>query len=380
MTPHEIYSRDSSVYLVSGEDKFEALQHAIEQSGFVADLNYRWSVSGKPQNEFQVVIKPNFMTASIPEEDSPVYTDPKLVEELIAVIRGQGFEQITVVESENVYNYSYRGRLVARVAEMCGYTGHGYRIASMTEEKTRLYYGGLLGEHIVGRTWLTADYRISFAKNKSHWQCYYTGCLKNIYGCLPEWDKMRHYHGSRRGQNIEFSDATIDIVDRLPVHFGFLDAWVSGDGLTGHVRDAEPNHTCMIFASDNIFALDWVAGEKMNIHPLENVVMQKAVQRWGTFKINRVGDMTPWEKWDNVRPYVVKMLDFLEEFYGLSRFMSRAMAAQQDARFKPASRFHWFFKFTHKIVSLIDGLTTKKIPETAAVNVRTMTLSKSRST
>ena len=305
-----------------------------------------------------------------------MYTDPKLVEELIAVIRGQGFEQIAVVEAENVYNYWYRGRRVAKVAEMCGYTGQGYRIASMTEEKTRLDYGGLLGEHVVGRTWLEADYRISFAKNKTHWQCYYTACLKNIYGCLPEWDKMHYYHGMRRGKNIEFSDATIEIVDRLPVHFGFLDAWVSGDGLTGHVRDADPNHTRMIFASANIFALDWVAGEKMNLHPLDNVVIQKAVQRWGTININRVGDMTPWSGWDNVRPFVVKSLDILEEFYALSRFMSRAMAAQQDPGFKPVSRFQWFFSFTHKIVSLVDGLTTKQVPRVAEANTIAMTTSK----
>ena len=49
MKPHEIYSRDSSVYLVSGENKFDALHRAIEQSGFVANLNNRWSASGKPK-------------------------------------------------------------------------------------------------------------------------------------------------------------------------------------------------------------------------------------------------------------------------------------------------------------------------------------------
>ena len=88
---------------------------------------------------------------------------------------------------------------------------------------------------------------------------------------------MRHYHTQRRGRNIEFSDATILICDRLPIHFGFLDAWVSGDGLTGHVRDADPNATRTIFASDNIFALDWVAGEKMQIDPLDNAVVRRAI-------------------------------------------------------------------------------------------------------
>jgi uncharacterized protein (DUF362 family) len=373
---HEIYSQDSTVHLVSGEEKIACLHQAMEQSGFVPNLLDRWNQSGKSKDDFLIAIKPNIMTASKHEEDSPVYTDPNLVEELIATIRGEGFSQTAVVEAENVYNYSYSGRRVAAVAEMCGYSGNGYRIASMTEEKTPLDYGGLLGEHVVGKTWLDADYRISFAKNKTHWQCYYTACIKNVYGCLPEWDKMRFYHGTRHGKNIEFSDATLEIVGRLPVHFGFLDAWVSGDGLTGHVHDANPNHTRTILASENILALDWVAGEKMNLHPLDNVVIQKAVNKWGTVDIQRVGDMTPWPNWNNVRPYVIKILDVLEEYYGLSRFMSRTMAAEQDPRFKPVSRFHQFFDLAHKIILFFESLTTHQIPEGSRENTIQMTMSK----
>ena len=43
---------------------------------------------------------------------------------------------------------------------------------------------------------------------------------------------------------------------------------------------------------------------------------------------------------------------------------------------KPVSRFQWFFNFTHKIVSLIDGVTTRQVPRTAVANVRTVTVSK----
>jgi len=371
--PHEIYSHDSTVYLVTGTDKFDALHRAIEQSGFISNLLVRWKSSGKSKSDFLIAIKPNIMTASIHEEDSPVYTDPVLVEELIHIMRGEGFSQFVVVEAENVYNYSYSGRRVPKVAEMCGYTGNGYRIVSLTEDKVPFDYGGLLGRHVVGRIWLEADYRISFAKNKTHWQCFYTACLKNVYGCLPEWDKMRYYHIRRRGHRIDFYDATVLIVDRIPVHFGFLDAWVSGDGLTGHVRDATPNHTHMILASENVFALDWVAGEKMQVHPLDNFVVQRAVSLWGNINITRVGDMTPWPDWDNVRPFVVKMLDILQKFYGLSRFMSRALAAHMDPRFKPVSRFHRFFEFTHGVVRFIEGLLTKQAAKTSQPMIVVMT-------
>ena len=38
---------------------------------------------------------------------------------------------------------------------------------------------------MVGRTWRDADFRVSFAKNKTHTRAWYTLCIKNIYGALP---------------------------------------------------------------------------------------------------------------------------------------------------------------------------------------------------
>ncbi len=75
----------------------------------------------------------------------------------------------------------------------------------------------------------------------------------------------------------EFYECCILMLNAFPVHFGFLDAWVSGDGFSGHVHDAKPNQTNTIFASENVFALDWVMGEKMNINPALNYVVQEAI-------------------------------------------------------------------------------------------------------
>lgn len=373
MGRHELYSKDARVVLVGGADKHEALRVAVERSGFVANVEARWAASGKPKDQFSVVIKPNIMTASVREEDSPVYTDPALVEALFGILRQEGFSRFAVVESENVYNYSYRGRTVRKVAEMCGYTGTGYDIANLTEEAVPCDYAGLLGAHTAGRTWMEADYRVSFAKNKTHWQCYYTGCLKNVYGCLPEWDKMLFYHGRRRGKDIEFHDATVEVVERFPVHFGFLDAWVSGDGLTGHVRDASPNPTRMILASENILALDWVAGEKMGLDPMTNVVVRKAVARWGPVRVERDGDMTPWVRWRNLRPIVLWVMDIVEEWYGVSRFFSRLAAAYQDPRFPPVNRLQWFFGLAHVVVRALERLAVTSTLEQQAPRRREMT-------
>jgi hypothetical protein len=167
---------------------------------------------------------------------------------------------------------------------------------------------------------------------------------------------MRHYHGKDR----EFYECCILAVDRFPVHFGFLDAWVSGDGFSGHVRDAKPNLTRTIFASDNIYALDWVMGEKMEINPAHNYVIQEAMFRWGTIQINRVGNMTPWYPWENIRPFVVIALDAIEEAYWTSRFFSRAFASEQDGRFAPVSRGQFLFGAIQALTRLLEGLAVKK--------------------
>ncbi len=357
---HPVYSRDATVYVVSGEEKFETFHRAIEQSGFINHVLDRWRATTKAQDEFRIAIKPNIMTASRHEENSPVYTDPALVEDLIRLLRAEGFSRFTVVETQNVYNYSYTGRTVQAVAEMCGYSGDGYDIVDLNDDTVPLDYGGLLGVHPAGRAWLDADYRVSFAKNKTHWQCFYTASLKCVYGCLPMWDKMKVYHGrGRGGRNIEFFHATVLVNEKMPAHFGFMDAWVSGDGLTGHVRDPHPNETRTIFASENCFALDWVAGEKMQIDPGQNYVLQEAMHRWGTIHITRVGNMTPWVLWDNVRPIVVIGFNVIEEFYWFGRFMSRAAATESDPRFPQVGRFQGFFKVMQAIVRLLEGLLTR---------------------
>lgn len=357
---HPIFSRDATVYLVTGEDKFDALQRAAAQSGFLAHVREHWQASGKAREDFRIAIKPNIMTASIHQDDSPIYTDPALVETLIRLLRAEGFSQLAVVEAQNVYNYSYTGRTVPAVASMCGYSGDGYEIVDLTEDAVPFDYGGVLGMHIAGRAWLNADYRISFAKNKTHWQCFYTACLKNVYGCLPAWDKMKVYHGKGRGgRDIEFFQATILINEKLPPHFAFLDAWVSGDGLTGHVRDARPNQTRTIFASENAFALDWVAGEKMQLDPAQNYVIQEALHRWGTIQITRVGNLTPWEPWLNVRRPVIIGFNVSEEFYWLGRVLSRAAATEMDPRFPQIRRFGGVFRILQAIVRVVERLMVR---------------------
>ena len=147
------------------------------------------------------------------------------------------------------------------------------------------HFDGPVGDHFVGPTWRDADFRISFAKNKTHTWAWYTLCLKNIYGTLPLQNKIHEYHYKR-----EIYYPTIDMLVAFPVHFGIVDAFIGADGPFGIFADKDPNPTRTVIAGENIVAVDWVGASKMGLDPMVSRYMQLAVQVFGRPKIDLVGD------------------------------------------------------------------------------------------
>jgi uncharacterized protein (DUF362 family) len=330
---HPIYSKESTVYIIQKKNKRRCLEKAVTESHFIAHLNAHWKESGEPKEAFRIAIKPNFMCASF-ETDISVYTDVELVECLVEMIRKEGYEDISVVESQMVWSLFRDGRAVAAVAAMLGYSQNGYRIVDLTPNPVDVNYDDeLLGPDYAGPAWMDANYRISFAKNKTHFQCYYTGCMKNIYGCLPVQDKLCRYHKGLRGRDQEFHTATIAILEKFPVDFAFLDAYFSGDGFAGLIRDGSPNVTNTIICGENCFAVDWVQGEKMGLDPRRNYVVQRAVERWGEPQITTEGPTEEWEPWQNVPRGVGAVANILEEWYHFARFVCYIFAYRMDPRF-----------------------------------------------
>jgi uncharacterized protein (DUF362 family) len=307
MAKHAPYGRDASVHIETGSDKETVLDRAIAASGFLEHVEAAFADDGGQRAAFAIAIKPNLMSPAAASGDAAGdQTDPALVERLIAALRGAGFETIAVVESALA-----GGPTVAQAAELAGYSLDGYRIADLSEEAVPFVYGGVLGDHVAGRSWLEADYRICFGKGKTQWQCFFSGCLANIYGCLPEPDKLGRYHGTGH----EFFECCVLAADRLPLDFAFLDAWVGGDGRRSHAHRRGARETRTIFASDNAFALDWVAAEKMGLDPELSFVMQEALLRWGTIQINRRGNVATWPQWRNVRPLTVTAVHLFEPLF-----------------------------------------------------------------
>lgn len=283
-----------------GEDKFDLTDKAISESKFLEDLDRRREQSGKNKENFLVAIKPNIMMFTHSEDPVASYTDPALVEHLIKKIRDVGFGNIRVVESRNSYGNWYKNREVENVARIAGYTRSGYDVVDLSLDLIEHTYSGILQTHFVGRTWEQADYRISFAKNKTHVEDAYTLTLKCIYGTTPMEDKMYEYHALR-----EWDGAALDMLDSFPVNFGFIDAFNSADGMLGFKGTTKPKPTNMILASPSLIALDAVASKMMRLDPYESRLMRWAAKKWGMPTIERRSNVPEdyvHPDWENIVP------------------------------------------------------------------------------
>jgi uncharacterized protein (DUF362 family) len=285
-----------TVASIRDDDKFKALDRVLEETGFDALVEAKLAASGKPREQFLISIKPNFMFA-YDKRDHSTYTDPELVHHLVKRLRAQGYGNLKVVEAQSTYGEFFDQRSVKEVAQYVGYDGSaGYEVVDMTLDATeKRHLGPHLGLHPVSKVWQDSDFRISFAKNKTHAYSYYTLTLKCIYGALPMANKFKEYHCDR---DIYFT--TIEYLTAFPVHFGLIDAYLSADGPFGIFADPAPNETHTIIGGADLVAVDWVGASKMGINPMISKYMKLAVETFGKPEIKLVGDPNPYRPWLNV--------------------------------------------------------------------------------
>ncbi|OLS22228.1 MAG: hypothetical protein HeimC3_32320 [Candidatus Heimdallarchaeota archaeon LC_3] len=308
-------SSNTRVVVKSGEEKENLLDSVLEESNFFEILDKRLAETKKSQDQFLIAIKPNIMMGYSKRDPSTI-TDPSLVEHLVDKIIEKGYTNIAIVESQNVFSNWFKNRDVTKVADYFGYSSKNYRIVDLTKEKAKYDYKNRLGKHWVGPTWRDADFRISFAKNKTHFSCYFTLTIKNLYGCTPLQNKFKEYHKIR-----EFDWPTIEMLKHFPCHYGLIDAFISADGIWGLKSDETPVDTETIIGGENIIAVEAVGAEKMGLNPVVSRIFNKAVDAFGLPEIERVGDLSEYENWRNVPPGMDKALDIGEEFYNISNLL-----------------------------------------------------------
>jgi uncharacterized protein (DUF362 family) len=295
----------TTVAAVRDPDRFKALDRVLELTGFFDTLESAQRSSGKAKDRFAIIVKPNF-SFMYSLADISTYTDPGLVEHLIDGLYEKGYRNIAVAEAQSTYSVFVTNRDVPTLARYIGLRGGNYKVIDLSEDTEPYDFGRTLGQHEVHPAWRDADFRISFAKNKTHSYAYYTLTIKNIYGALPRKNKFKEYHCN---QTLGIFAPTIDYIDEFPIHFGLIDAYFGADGPFGIFADVEPNFTSTVIGGENIVAVDWVGASKMGYDPMISEYMQGAVERFGKPKINILGDHSTYAGWRNV-PQIVSRAAF----------------------------------------------------------------------
>ena len=217
--------------VATGADRMASLDRALDDSGFDASVDAACQASGKAKAAFRIVIKPNFMF-SYSREDVSTFTNPKLVGRLVNRLQARGYVNLAIVEAHSTYGEFFEHRSVREVAAYQGFDAIGIPIVDMTLDADEMRpLGQHLGIHPVSKAWREADYRISFAKNKSHCYAYYTLTLKNIYGALPLANKFKEYHCGRG-----IFESAIEYLQAFPVQFGIIDAYWDTEAALGFVN------------------------------------------------------------------------------------------------------------------------------------------------
>jgi len=305
------------VAAIKGKDRFDALDEVMKATGFFDVLEKAFEKSsqdkGRTRETFSIVIKPNF-SFMYSLTDISTFTDPALVRHLIDEIYQRGFRKITVVEARSTYADFFDNRDVKILARYLGYLGENYEIVDMSDGYVQ--YDSPAAEAAGDKTvkrdvhpvWRDADFRISFAKNKTHAYAYYTLTIKNIYGALPRADKFKEYHCNRN----EFGDEpiytpAIELIQDFPVHFGFIDAYFSSDGIFGVFADKEPKCTQTVIGGEDLVAVDWIGASKMRLDPRLSMYMQLAIVAFGKPQITLVGDYSFYQDWRNLPVFMPKV-------------------------------------------------------------------------
>jgi uncharacterized protein (DUF362 family) len=155
----------------------------------------------------------------------------------------------------------------------------------------------VLASSELAESWIGADLRIVFAKNKTDEENGFALALHTLLGVLPLRDKLYHYRA-----RLQPSDLAVDLRRHTPVHLALIDGVISNHGPAGS-GVPNPIATATVIASPDLLLADFAGALKMGLDPYvapPNAQALRAIglpERWQI-----VGSLEPYAGWQNVPP------------------------------------------------------------------------------
>jgi len=146
----------------------------------------------KPEKEIPqqayIGIKPNLVVAK--PSTSGATTSPELVEGIIEYFQAKGYKNICILES------SWVGEKTSRAFKVCGYEmiseQYGVPLMDLQKDSYREYDVDGIKINVCSKM-SEIDYLINVPVLKGHCQTNMTCALKNLKGCIPNFEKRRFH-------------------------------------------------------------------------------------------------------------------------------------------------------------------------------------------
>ena len=233
------------------------------------------SDSGKPLSEFRVAIKPAFMMG-YDRRDQSMITDRELLVELGRFLRECGCDDVAVVEGRNLYDQFYNNRSVLNVAQYFDISSPDFRVVDLSDEQVPHEYFRGMAQYTVGKTWKDADFRISFAKMRSHPVDLAHLTIANLEGIGARCDQFLFTE-----RQADRETATMMLLDEFPPHLSILDAYEeAADGLVGIMGCPRPATPLRFYAGRDALAVDMVATRHMGLNDPRDATNLRAACHW----------------------------------------------------------------------------------------------------
>lgn len=223
--------------------------------------------------EQKVLIKANLMRKSR-SEDCCV-THPKVIEAIASQVKKLGATPIICDSPGGPYNTSVLKSLYAATGALEAAKNSGAEL-NYDCSYVKMEIGGRVIKQIdIIRPALEADVIIDVAKLKTHAHATYTGAVKNMFGCVPGFEKAElhfNYPGTE-----DFANAIIDIAQRVKPCISFIDAVMAMEG--NGPGSGEPRFVGALVASESMYAADIAAMRLANIRVEEVPIVKEAMSR-----------------------------------------------------------------------------------------------------
>jgi uncharacterized protein (DUF362 family) len=183
---------------------------------------------------------------------------------------------VAVVEGRNLYDHFYDNRSVLNVARYFDISSPHFRVVDLSDEQvTHEYFRGM-AQYTVGKTWKDADFRISFAKMRSHPVELVHLTIANLEGIGARCDNFLFAE-----RQADRETATMMLLDAFPPHLSILDAYEqAADGLVGIMGCPRPATPLRFYAGSDALAVDMVASRHMGLNDPREAANLRAACHW----------------------------------------------------------------------------------------------------